>query len=540
MKGARTPPTTMAPSDSTPPSDASPSTDATRRQRSRHRRTVLRGVAGAAAVGVVGTAAARSPDGPATSPAGMEPAGTLQVDGLSEVVVDESGAVAYGALRTGYVTVDVSDPADPRVLAERRGILSDYENGPLDGVFEVAVSGDRLLVAGPNGGRGFSAFALVDVSDPSAPERVAANPTSYPIHNASIEGEVAYLTDSTRGVEAVVVVDVGDDDPERVARWDPTYAGYESGNCHDLYAQDDVLYVAYWDAGSFLLDVSDPASPALIARTQNVADDGAGSSTFGLPGNSHYVQPNADATLLAVGREAWDDPDSEAREGPGPVDVFDVADPTDPEHLTTLAPPEDPPSDRGHTAHNLGWRGDRLYTSWYRGGVRVYDLSTPSDPTLLGTFRDETASFWTAKPIAGGFVGSSFQDPTVEDRTDRYDGVGASLYVFEAPEGDGSPAPTTDPVGGYRYDQGPASAGTTARPTSAPAPTTDATGTDPGSPTADAPETVTPTASAASPQGATTDGTTATSDGGTPGFGPLAALLGGGLAVRRLWRRRSE
>jgi hypothetical protein len=76
-------------------------------------------------------------------------------------------------------------------------------------------SGDRLLVAGPNGGAGLSGFVLVDVSDPANPERVAVHLTSHAIHNAYLDGDTAYLTDSSRGRGPVVVVDGSDDDPGR-------------------------------------------------------------------------------------------------------------------------------------------------------------------------------------------------------------------------------------------------------------------------------------------------------------------------------------
>jgi len=458
----------------------------------------------------------------------MEPASTVEIDGLSEVVAGPAGEIAYGALRSGYVVVDVSDPTDPEILAERRGLLSEYDGGPLERVYDVNVSGDRLLVAGPNGGSGLSGFVLVDVSDPASPEQVAVHLTDHAIHNAFLDGDTAYLTGVGGASDPVVVVDVSDDDPEEVARWDPTDVDREGGNCHDLYVQDGVLYVAYWDAGTWLLDVSDPADPAPIARVRNRPEGDTDGGFGGLPGNSHYVQPSPDGRLLAVGREAWNDPSTDAVEGPGPVDVFDVSDPTSPTHLTTLAPPPSPENERGETAHNLGWREDRLYVAWYGGGVRVYDLADPTAPRILGRYRESTASFWTAKPTANGFLGSSFYDPTLDDRDAFVEGTGAVLYSFDRLDGSGDPARTTDPVGTF-------ASGTVTRTPSGEPTTTARTTAGPTTAATTAPT----TAGGAATDAPTTDGGVTTTDGGaTPGFGLLAALAGGTLAGWRLRRER--
>jgi hypothetical protein len=498
------------------------------------RRRVLAGLGALASTAVVGRVAATTAgredatvptDSAATAAtaATLDPLATVGADGLSEAVVDDSGTVVYGALRSGFVVVDVSDPASPDLLVERRNVLADVDGGPLDGVFDVKVSGDRLLVAGPNGGpSGIRGFALFDVRDPASPERVAYYEAGTAVHNADIDGDTAYLTGSSRRPEAVVVVDVADDDPEEVATWHPGMVGEPTDSCHDLYAQDDRLYVAFWDAGTWILDVSDPSRPLPVSYVRNVAPEGD-SRGFELPGNDHYVQPNADASLLAVGREAVDNPDTDIRGGPGDVDLFDVGDERNPRHLATI------PSPGEATSHNLGWRGDRLYSSWYRSGVTVHDVSDPTTPRRLAHYRSDAASFWTAKPIAEGFVGSSFYDPSQGEGA--FSGTGSRLYVFPEPEGDGSPETPGEPAGGYVADA------VTATPTPERTSTEAGTTTESATPTTNTPSVMPPTSSARpdTPTASATDDT-----GSTPGFGALAALLGGGLAGWRLWRRENE
>ncbi len=157
----------------------------------------------------------------------------------------------------------------------------------------------------------------------------------------------------------------------------------------------------------------------------------------------------------------------------------------------------------GATAHNFAWRGDRLYTSWYQGGVRVYDLADPADPRLLAAWRDpDRAQFFAARPAAEGFVASSAAES--EGGTEAGTGLRSGLYTFPEPDADGRPAPTRTPV----------------EPPWTPTPERPATPTATGTPEP------TPTATP-------TDAGTPSDDTG-PGVGVLATLAGGALGLRRL------
>jgi len=487
-----------------------------------YRRGVLAGLAGAAA-GVAGTTVTASRSTGQATP--LEPTVELAIEGVCEAVVSEDGETVFAATRDGFATVDVSDPANPTVLAEERELTHDGE-GPMQRIYDVKYADDRLVVAGPNaGGRGeFAGFFLYDVSDPADPERLAFQPTNHGIHNCFFDGTHAYLTGSGVPNEPTMIYDVTGDSPEQVGEWSAVDendawrdAGRNSLSCHDVYVQDDTLYVAYWDAGTWVVDVSDPANPTATTKlgehsAEYLADvgDGFTSEFIELPGNAHYVQPSADGSALYVGKEAWDREDtSEHDGGPGGIELWSMGD--EPARETILAPPE---NNDGATSHNFGVRGDRLYTSWYGGGVRVYDVADPAAPRLLAGWRDdETAVFWTAKPFHEGFLGVSYQNPE-NSREERQQGVGARLLLFPEPEGDGEPAPTMDPrpVPGQRGsdvsttrppDSGSGEGGTSGRTTAA-----------------------------------GNDATTESNDGGSPGFGVLAALAGVGAAAGLARRRR--
>lgn len=482
--------------------------------------------------------------GTAASESSFAPLGTLQVDGLAEVVVDPSGTIVYGAIRDGFVVVDVSDPEAPTELARVEEILPDVEAGPVTDIFDVKVAGDRLLVAGPDHGTGpdtAAGFEVYDVSTPGDPSPIAGLATDHAIHNGFIDGETLYLSGTGAPTEPLVIYDVGGDDPVEVARWSvedakdawATVAG-QFRTCHDVYVQDEIAYLAYWDAGTWLLDVSTPADPRPLSSVGGVnptalpseSDGGPTPGVQELPGNSHYVQPSPDGEVLAVGKEAFNSDETVLDGGPGGIEVWDIADRTAPELLTIIAPP-----DPGETSHNFGWRGRHLYTSWYGGGVLVYDLSDPAAPRRLAGWADDTTAFWTAKPTRGAIVASSFLDPEVADRDDRFDGVGATLYTFPDPGGDQS-----EPVETLTQRPTP-----TVTPTKTPMPVTSTTTRETPIPTTTAtPSTSTANSPPSTPQSATDQPSSTTTEGSGNGFGVSAGLTGAGLAAWRLLRARER
>ncbi|MFB6220210.1 MAG: LVIVD repeat-containing protein, partial [Halolamina sp.] len=434
------------------------------------RRDTLRLLAGGLAAGSAVPAAAHpTPTGtntdgtpaPTRTDADYDPLGRVDVAGATEAVVSADGATVFVAASDGYAVVDISTPSAPTVLAERRGLRADHENGPLDGIHDVKQDGDTLLVVGPaNGSPGeyLSGLLVVDVSDPAAPEHRAFYETDYPIHNCYLDGDRAYLT--ANGVDVrLEILDVGAE-PTRLGSWalteyDEAWADVRGPLrvLHDVWVQDDVAYVAHWDAGVWLVDVSDPAAPTVLSHigersAEDVIADAEArgrSEQVSLPGNAHFVTVDDEANLLAVGHEAWataDAPPDDGTEmagetktatgdetattgdgatdtsetvggGPGGIDLFDIADPSSPEKLATIDPPPTTDPTLGGmwtTAHNCELRDGVLYSSWYRGGVKRHDVRDPANPVELTWWADPPhAEFWTARAGVPGetFVGSS-------------------------------------------------------------------------------------------------------------------------------------
>jgi hypothetical protein len=487
------------------------------------RRDVLRSAAAAAALPIASTAVTAT-----SSQDAYAPLGVVGVEGTKEVVVDDAGETAYAATTDGFATVDISDPEAPELLTVETPLLADHEDGALQMVYDVKLDGDALIVVGPaNATREEQAqgMAVYDVSDPANPERTGFHETAFPIHNAYLADGVAYLTANDQVKNPVVLVDVSGDTIEELARWsnvdyDDAWAEvhWYLRSCHDVYVQDDVLYVAYWDAGTWLVDVSDPANPTHITHfghyeASDLQDvEQIGVEGLGLPGNAHYVAVNDDASLLATGAEAWDDDPEDDDDGQGGIDIWDVSDPTDPEKLAFVAPPPTPNGTREGTwttSHNFDFHGDRLYSSWYQGGVKVHDVSDPANPEELAWWRQpDQTSFWTAQYatddafVAGSMLGG--------------DDYPAGIYTFPNRAGEQADPPTLVEESSTTTTEQPTEAATTEHTTEETAITATPTPTETTS--------------------ATTEESDDESGGGAPGFGVLAALsgvAGAALAARR-------
>ena len=430
------------------------------------RRTVVKALAGFGAAAPIGSTAARTaPDDewPAfeeeAEANGLEVAGTATVEGAKEVVVqDEHAYVATTGTREtedgveqfgGLATVDLAEPTAPEPVD--RVELPDDEF-PTPDTPDVKVEGDIAGLADDSSFPYAGGVAFFDVSDPADVELRSVYHPQAAIHNLFIDGEYAYLVineptwiesdeqpvvDRIRpfGETGIEIVDISEPErPARAARWKlkddlPEYARAGVNYSHDLYVQDGLAYVAYWDAGVIALDVSDPTEPEPVSQFGAAPDAdeeipplslGAGQAEFmevfprerfyALPGNVHYVEPSPGGDFLYAGEETF-------LGEPGGIDVWDVGDLDDPRDVARIdAPPggaeidpgtEFDPEDREvllglHTAHNFDVREERLHSAWYGGGVRVHDVSDPESPAEIASFESEDAAFWTA--VAHGDV----------------------------------------------------------------------------------------------------------------------------------------
>ena len=437
-----------------------------------------------------------------------EPLGRVPITGAAEAVVGND-EIAYVAATTGFAIVDVSEPAEPTILAEERDITVD--GAPLTHLLDLTVDGDRLIVAGPaetaRSSELYLGFRRYDVSKPAEPTPTGTYETGFHIHNCSLEDDLLFLVENTRQENRLVIVDVGGDELTRIGDWslldrEPGWRDVHwlGRYLHDVFVQDEVAYLPYWNAGTYLLDVSDPTAPAYVSHVadttleaQREIDDYR-DGVYGLPGNDHYAAVDESGDLMAVGREAWATGGA-APDHPGGIDLYDVTDPTEPVHRGSIdAPRTANESYRGGTwttAHNFELRDGRLYSAWYRAGVQIHNVSDPAAPERLAWWREPAETgFWTARVVDPGetFIASSTE--AIPNTS-----LEGALYTFPAEAGEQADPPSLHPPAEWIEDDDP----------------NETSGTEPN---------------------ADTDS--------SPGFTGIAGLVGGGVALEWLRRRRGN
>lgn len=449
------------------------------------RRTVLKSLGVTTAMTGIGTVAA-DPGKPSVGD-GLLLDAEVGVSGAREVVTQGDYAyVAYGVrtsgqprIKTGMVVVDLTAEPRPRKVATT-DVAKDYvewynaqnpdtislADVTFD-VLDVKVDGDVAALASDVEAPG--GISLYDISDPTNPifrsqyEPVTGedweSARGADIHNVFLDGDYAYLTlsepynidedgdgerDAVRifGRTGVDIANISNPaNPVNTGRWllrdeaqTRDWANGAVSPTHDIYVQGGYAYLAAWDAGTVLLDVSTPSNPSFVSQF-GPDPDGATpvppwdvTTDFGawfeknfplgryltLPGNAHYVQPSPNGRYVYVGAETFPaavkDPDDVTLDDYGPVDIWDLQDPTSPVSVDTIPPSvmDDDISGKAFTAHNFDVTDTQLSAAWYNGGVRLYDVSTPNDWTEVASYDPAGYSFWTAVQTGGKIVASVY------------------------------------------------------------------------------------------------------------------------------------
>lgn len=407
------------------------------------RRSVLKSLGAAAvATGSIGTASAA-------------PSATLRRFSDSSIANSREtvtqGNFAYVANVTGMGVVDWREPGRPKKVAQVD--LNDEFDDPNLSIKDVKVDGDVAALANDTEDPG--GIALYDVSDPTTPEFLSFYEPDPPanIHNCFVDGNYAYLAlgepwnvetddgDERRdkvwifGNAGVEIVDISDPaNPTHASTWylkdyREDYAKACINPCHDLYVQNDLVYGAFWDAGTIVLNASDPTDPQFVTQF-GAAPNGNNAlppwlvdkESFGAwfvrefpladyyagDGNAHYVQPTPDGNYTFVGDEKFpnrleDDP---ATEEYGGIRVFDTQNLNDVQQVAYIAPPDVDAERR--TSHNFDVKANKLHASWYGGGVRVYDITDPTNPVEEAVYDPDGVEFWTAVAERGFTVGGAY------------------------------------------------------------------------------------------------------------------------------------
>lgn len=334
-----------------------------------------------------------------------------------DLLVGSLGPPADAAALAAGMTLavfDVADPAAPRLLATRAF--------PGGGVEAIALTDDAgFAFLGTEFG-GAAGVWTVDLADPSRPTPVAFTPLPpegpHNLRHARL-GERHLVLASVAHVSSGPTeflgfpqdsspthdlrVDVLEFDPARPERPLATLSSWSideevegTALVHDAVLQvhpvtgQPLMYVAYWDAGVRIVDLTDPANPVEVGKMDDFSP-----VDFGIV---HTVKPHEGLlagrhVTVATSQCAY------APDEPCHVRVLDTTDPARPTQVATWTLPEEVHGP-AFTTEIFDLADGTLVVPWLHGGVWALDLREPAAPRATG--------YWLAHdPSAratGGYV----------------------------------------------------------------------------------------------------------------------------------------
>ncbi len=340
--------------------------------------------------------------------------------GYGEVVAHDGLAlVAVLGEPGGFFTVDVSDPSSTKVL----GRYSTLGGGTYDVKFcegtDYAVLGvqsaSASTAAAGSAAEGDDAavygFHVVDISDPKTPEMVAFHSVppsgSHNVHcytgmderviitstssNFVFDptGEVGLLASEPVFTKVEITELVESPDGEKVVLRgqyrifldEPASFGEQRSlndivYVHDMFVQehpetgDHLLYVAHWEAGLRIVDISNPSAPQEVGHFDEKAAQ---------YNNIHYVRPSP--TTIDGRHVTVVAPELIISENSGFIRVLDTTDPANPELLSMWEAPGDVMNSEKllFSPHNLDIDHGRMYIGHYHAGTWVVDIGNASN-----------------------------------------------------------------------------------------------------------------------------------------------------------------
>jgi hypothetical protein len=131
-------------------------------------------------------------------------------------------------------------------------------------------------------------------------------------------------------------------------------------------AQATRAFLSYWDLGTVILDISNPAAPRYLGRTKQEGE-----------GDAHSAWLAKGGKVLIETHE----------DGFGRPYLYDISKPSRPRLLSRFGPvTNDSPATFANGVHDPKVLGNRAFFSWYKRGVLIADIRHPRKPRLLTRF----------------------------------------------------------------------------------------------------------------------------------------------------------
>jgi hypothetical protein len=263
---------------------------------------------------------------------------------------------------------DVTDPASP--------VLTDSVMVDARVVNDVKVNdaGTLAVITREGASSRRNGMVILDLADPAHPEILSEywETLTGGVHNTFIDGDIVYAVHN--GTSDIHVIDISDPlEPREIGRWG--IPGHPGKVLHDVWVEDGLAYVSYWDDGLIILDVGNGIEDGSPERPEFVSQISYRTEVDGEDyGNTHVALPYTNAagnSYVFVGDEIFP-PNFDAREDvdhpSGYVHVIDVTNIRNPVEVAKYEVP-----DAG--VHNLWVHDDVLYMAYYNAGLRALDVS---------------------------------------------------------------------------------------------------------------------------------------------------------------------
>ena len=199
---------------------------------------------------------------------------------------------------------------------------------------------------------------IINLEDPFNPTFVGTYNTTFDRgHNIFISDGYAYVFGANTGNRGCRILDLTDpENPLEVGSWEGAYF-------HDGYVKNDTLYGCdIYNGSLYIVDVSDKTNPTTMVE-HNYSNYGC---------HSVWVSDDSKYAITADEKNG------------GYINIFDIQDFSNINHLSTWHPNEANVSNE--SAHNVFFKDDLLYISYYVYGTRIVDMSDPSNPFEVGYY----------------------------------------------------------------------------------------------------------------------------------------------------------
>jgi len=250
------------------------------------------------------------------------------------VAISGDGNYAYVADLTAHVSVlNISNKANPT-------FVKTYTAGA--SVHAVRVVGNYLYLAQTTAG-----FRIVDISDPANPTTVGSVDTAGSGYELEVVDNYVYLADFGSGLQ---IIDIS-------TPASPTIVGnYDSvNNIYDVDVSGNYAYLGGHSGGTQVIDVTTKTSPTLV---KTIAVETAGDLHLHLDISGNYLYVAAGAVL----------------------DIINITDPVNAVRLTSI-------KRSYNTIRDVQILGNYALTANYGPEYGIYDISSPSQPKLVGAGR---------------------------------------------------------------------------------------------------------------------------------------------------------